>query len=84
MIKVFFHILFFLLISLSQLYAKEIRSRFGFYIDVPNNYFSLNANMDELLERTDDQLLNKDYFNELMTGANKSDLNIEYFFKERC
>ena len=83
MIKVFFHILFFLLISFSQLYAKEIRSRFGFYIDVPNNYFSLNANVDELLEKTDDQLLNKDYFNELMTGTNKSDLDIEYFFPKK-
>jgi len=60
--------------------SKETRSRFGFYIDLPDNYASINANLDELLKKDSDEIINKDYFNELASGSAKTDLNIEYFF----
>ena len=74
-------ILFILLFSISELFAKEVRTRYGFYIDLPNNYISSTANMDDLLKESgDDVPINKDYFNELLTGSSRSDMNIEYFF----
>ena len=77
-------ILFILLFSISELFAKEVRTRYGFYIDLPNNYISSTANMDDLLKESgDDVPINKDYFNEMLAGSSKSDMNIEYFFPKK-
>ena len=77
-------ILFILLFSISELFAKEVRTRYGFYIDLPNNYISSTANMDDLLKESgDDVPINKDYFNEMLAGSSRSDMNIEYFFPKK-
>ena len=77
-------ILFILLFSISELLAKEVRTRYGFYIDLPNNYISSTANIDDLLKESgDDTAINKDYFNEMLAGSSKSDMNIEYFFPKK-
>ena len=77
-------ILFILLFSISELFAKEVRTRYGFYIDLPNNYISSTANMDDLLKESgDDVPINKDYFNEMLAGSSKSDMNVEYFFPKK-
>ena len=82
--KIFFSILF-LLLSIEQSLAKEVRTRFGFYINLPNNYLQLTANIDEMLKKdVDDSLtFNKEYFNEMMSGSARSDLNIEYYFPKK-
>ena len=82
--KFFFSILI-LLLSLEQSLAKEVRTRFGFYINLPNNYLQLTANIDEMLKKdVDDSLtFNKEYFNEMMSGSARSDLNIEYYFPKK-
>ena len=77
-------ILFILLFSISELFAKEVRTRYGFYIDLPNNYISLAGNIDDVLKESgDDVPINKDYFNEMLAGSSKSDMNIEYFFPKK-
>ena len=77
-------ILFILLFSISELFAKEVRTRYGFYIDLPNNYISSSANMDDLLKESGDDIpINRDYFNEMLAGSSKSDMNIEYFFPKK-
>ena len=82
--KFFFSILL-LLLSVEQSLAKEVRTRFGFYINLPNNYLQLTANIDEMLKKdVDDSLsFNKEYFNEMMSGSARSDLNIEYYFPKK-
>jgi|TARA_B110000003_G_scaffold270814_1_gene303910 hypothetical protein len=76
----------FLLILFSFLFtnfslAKEIRTRFGFYVDLPNNFIAIqDLNVDELLKESDDNNINKDYFNEMVAGSSKNDLNIEFYF----
>lgn len=82
--KLFFSILL-LLLLVQQSLAKEVRTRFGFYVNLPNNYLQLTANIDELLKNDQDNSIdiNKDFFNEQMTGSARSDLNIEYFFPEK-
>jgi len=82
--KIFFSILF-LFLSIEQSLAKEVRTRFGFYINLPNNYLQLTANIDEMLKKdVDDSLtFNKEYFNEMMSGSARSDLNIEYYFPKK-
>src|SRR6056300_781568 len=77
-------ILFILFFSVSELYAKEVRTRYGFYINLPNNYISSTANMDDLLKESgDDDSFNKDYLNEMLSGSSRSDMNIEYFFPKK-
>jgi hypothetical protein len=77
-------VLFFLIFSASELFAKEVRTRYGFYIDLPKGYISSTANMDDLLkENSDDVPVNKEYLNEMLAGSSKSDLNIEYFFPKK-
>ena len=82
--KFFFSILL-LLLLVEQSLAKEVRTRFGFYINLPNNYLQLTANIDEMLKKdVDDSLtFNKEYFNEMMSGSARSDLNIEYYFPKK-
>jgi len=82
--KFFFSILL-LLLLVEQSLAKEVRTRFGFYINLPNNYLQLTANIDEMLKKDIDDSLtfNKEYFNEMMSGSARSDLNIEYYFPKK-
>lgn len=82
--KIFFSFLF-LILSTQLVYSKEVRTRYGFYVDLPKNYISLSANMDEILKNDNDNeiAINKEYFNEMMAGASKSDLDIEYFFPKK-
>lgn len=77
-------VLFFLIFFASELFAKEMRTRYGFYIDLPKGYISSTANMDDLLkENSDDVPVNKEYLNEMLAGSSRSDLNIEYFFPKK-
>ena len=61
--------------------AKEIRSMFGFYLDLPKNYEAVhNLNLNELLEKNPDTEINKDLINEIMVGTPKGNMDIEYFY----
>ena len=43
--------------------AKEIRTRFGFYINLPNNYVALqDQNLDELMKEYEGEEIDKDFF----------------------
>ena len=77
--KIFLSIIF-LLFSTQLVFCKEVRTRFGFYINLPNNFTQLNANIEDLLEKDSEDIINKKYFDELMSGSAKSDMNIEYLF----
>ena len=77
--KIFLSIIF-LLVSTQLVFGKEVRTRFGFYIDLPNNFTQLDANIDELLKKDTEGIINKEYFDELASGYGKSDMNIEYLF----
>lgn len=74
-----------LLFSIELSFSKEVRTRFGFYVDLPKNYFSMTANIDELIKQDKDNEINidKEFFNEQMSGASRDDLNTEYYFPER-
>jgi hypothetical protein len=74
-----------LLLSIELSFSKEVRTRFGFYVDLPKNYFSMTANVDELLkEDKDDKIgIDKKFYNDQMSGASRSDLDTEYYFPER-
>ena len=80
--KIIISIIFFL-ISTELVFGKEVRTRFGFYVNLPSNFFQLSANIDELLEKDTEGMINKEYFNELVSGSTKTDMNIEYFFPEK-
>ena len=54
----------FLLVSTQFVLSKEVRTRFGFYINLPNNFIQLNANVDELLKKDSEGIINKEYFDE--------------------
>ena len=77
--KIFLSIIF-LLVSTQLVFSKEVRTRFGFYINLPNNFSQLDANIDELLKKDSEGNINKEYFDELMSGSTKLDMNIEYLF----
>lgn len=66
-------------------FSKEFKTRYGFYVDLPKNYLSLNANIDEIIksDKDDELAINKKFFNETMSGSSKSDLDIEYFFPKK-
>jgi len=83
--KKFFLTIILLLLSSHIAFSKEVRTRYGFYIDLPKNYTSLSANMDEILKKDKDNevQINKDYFNEMMAGSTRADMNIEYFFPKK-
>ena len=77
--KIFLSIIF-LLVSTQLVFGKEVRTRFGFYIDLPNYFTQLDANIDELLKKDKEGIINKEFFDDLMAGTAKSDMNIEYLF----
>ncbi len=80
--KIFLSIIF-LLVSTQLVFGKEVRTRFGFYINLPSNFFQFNANLDELLESDKEGLVNRDYFDQMVSGATKSDMDIEYLFPKK-
>ena len=82
--KIIFLIIF-LILSIQLVYSKEVRTRYGFYVDLPKNYVSLSANLDEILksDKDNEMAINKKYFNDVMAGSSKSDLDTEYFFSKK-
>ena len=66
-------------------FSKEFKTRYGFYVDIPKNYLSLNANIEDLIEADKDNEIdiNKEFFKDTMSGSSKSDLDIEYFFPKK-
>ena len=80
--------LYLILISfflIESVYSKEIRSRFGFFIDVPSDYTALqDQNIDELLKDFEGSELNKEYTNEVLAGMTKTEMNIEYYFPNKA
>ena len=80
--KIFLSIIF-LLVSTQLVFGKEVRTRFGFYINLPSNFFQFNANLDELLEADKEGLVNRDYFDQMMSGTAKNDMDIEYLFPKK-
>ena len=80
--KTFLSIIF-LLVSTQLVFGKEVRTRFGFYVDLPSNFFQFNANLDELLEEDKEGIINRDYFDQMMSGTTKNDLDIEYLFPKK-
>jgi hypothetical protein len=61
--------------------SKEIRSMFGFYLDLPRDYEPVqNLNLNQLLKDNPNMDINKELMDEVMTGSAKGDLDIEYFF----
>lgn len=78
-------IIFFSFLFSNFSYAEKVRTRYGFYVDLPENYLSLNANIDEIIksDKDDELAINKKFFNETMSGTSKSDLDIEYFFPKK-
>ena len=57
--KVLFTIII-LLISSEIVVAKEVKTRFGFYIDLPSEFDTVAANVDDLLNQTKDSELKID------------------------
>mgnify|MGYP001275083786 CR=1 FL=1 len=65
----------------NNLSAKEIRSMFGFYLNLPKNYEAIqNLNLNKLIEENPNIEINRDLINEIMIGTSKGDMDIEYFF----
>ena len=60
--------------------AKEIRTRFGFYIDLPNNFIAFqDQNLGDLLKLYEGSDINKEFFNDIAAGSSKKDLNVEFY-----
>ena len=64
--------------------AKEINTKFGFSIDLPDNYFAVqNENMDDVMKRLETvqegHSINKDLINNFLSEAKNQGVNIEYY-----
>ena len=60
--------------------GKEIRTRFGFYIDLPNNFIAFqDQNLGDLLKEYEGSDINKEFFNDIAAGSTKKDLNVEFY-----
>ena len=73
----------FLLFSnlISTAYSEEIRSRFGFYLKIPNSLIALhNVDIDKLLKEYEGKDVDKNAFNDIMAGATRHEMTLEYFF----
>jgi len=78
--KIFIILLLFCNLITSS-FSKEIRSRFGFYIDVPDGLTAVqNLNIEELLKDYEGKDIDMDAFNDVMAGVSKQNMNVEYFF----
>ncbi len=65
-------------------FAKEIRTRFGFFINLPDDFIAIqDQNIGELMNAYEGSELDKEFFNEFMAGSTKDDMNIEYYFPEK-
>ena len=65
-------------------FAKEIRTRFGFFINLPNDFIAIqDQNIADLMNEYEGSDLDKEFFNEFMAGSTKNDMNIEYYFPEK-
>ena len=61
---------FFLLITTQTLNSKEIRSMFGFYVDIPDEYELLqNLNLDDLIKENPQLEMNRELFDEMSAGS---------------
>ena len=62
------------LIHSSNIFAtEEIRSRFGFYITMPDKFMAVqDQNVDDLLKLYEGSYLDKGAFNDLMAGVSKN------------
>tara|TARA_B110001450_G_scaffold243445_1_gene254677 strand:- start:57 stop:668 length:612 start_codon:yes stop_codon:yes gene_type:complete len=79
--KSFIFLILFISIISQNLKAKEIRSMFGFYLDLPKDYKPLqNLNLNELFKNNPAAKFNKEFVDEMMVGTAKGDMDIEYFF----
>lgn len=79
--KKFLAILVLSLLWCNIVIAKEIRTRFGFYINLPNNYVAFqDQNLDELMKEYEGEEIDKDFFNDLFAGSSRQDMNVEYYF----
>ena len=65
--KIFLSIIF-LLVSTQLVFSKEVRTRFGFYINLPNYFAQLDANIDELLKKDKEGIINKEFFDDLKSS----------------
>ena len=75
-------ILIIFLVYSSNIFAtEEIRSRFGFYITMPDKFMAVqDKNVDDLLKLYEGSYLDKGAFNDLMAGVSQNRMKIEYFF----
>ena len=75
-------IIFLIFLNLtSYVLAKEIRSRFGFYYNIPDSLAAVqDLNLDDLLEAYEGTKIDKNALNDLMAGIPKTNMNVEYFF----
>ncbi len=65
-------------------FAKEIRTRFGFFINLPTEFIAIqDQNIGELMKEYEGSDMDKEFFNEFMAGSSKNDLNVEYYFHEK-
>ena len=65
-------------------FAKEIRTRFGFFIDLPSEFVAIqDQNLSELMQEYEGSDMDKEFFNEFMAGSSKSEMNIEYYFPQK-
>ncbi len=82
-----YNLLFFITIILfltNISFAKEIRTRFGFFINLPNDFIAIqDQNIADLMNEYEGSDLDKEFFNEFMAGSTKNDMNIEYYFPEK-
>ena len=68
----------------SNIYAEEIRSRFGFYLTVPPNFYVLqNKNVDDFLKKYKDSEFDKDAFSDMIAGVSKQNLKVDIFYPTR-
>ncbi len=81
--KLFFLITIFLFLT-NLSFSEEIRTRFGFFINLPNDFVAIqDQNIGELMKEYDGSDMDKEFFNEFMAGSKKNDMNIEYYFPEK-
>ena len=79
-----YNLLFFITIILfltNISFAKEIRTRFGFFINLPNDFIAIqDQNIADLMNEYEGSDLDKEFFNEFMAGSTKNDMNIMVFY----
>ena len=60
--------------------AKELKTRFGFNIDLPDNYAPVqDANFDDLMNNYEGEEINIDLIKNLRTQTQNKNLDLEYY-----